>query len=159
MSRIINRYLNLAELARRSDLIVLAAKAKPAMSEEKVAIHPNKNHCPPYVRRTYHFIVQETLHRHGFLPGEGDDAAPGEAIRVRNAHEDRKLAMYRAYYLDGVRLSPIFDHYRGDFDYDAADELMLFLRLTGVHGTYQFAAGGGYESVAKKDLVRELLGR
>ncbi len=138
-SQVMLQKVSLAELAAQSDVVVVAHAATPATVTHTIDItpagqqpHPQK--WPPFVWTDERWVIDEVLYsgnRFGLVvPADAAHAKPGETIVVEGATTQSSLYLHRAYYVDGMGESPIYDSYNAKGT-TASSSRILFLRRQG----------------------------
>lgn len=144
-SRVHYESVDLPELVRSADVIVVAHPGEPSRKSTNISVGAK---APPFVRIQVQFVVDEVV--------RGDAALKGKSIWIDGANYVQRLHLHRSYYVDGVSKSPIYQRYEGSGD-DGAAESMRVLFLSGSGKELEFAVDGGSESLKKLPEIRDLL--
>lgn len=144
----------LNDLVRHATVIVLAQKRNPPVTHQTVPVLPPEGktvqgEIPPFTKTTYHFTVVDVLKSDQPLP-------PGLSLDVSPANEEDNLFIHKAYYIDRIGKSPIYDSYAPSIDFEKSDTLLLFLS-TGDHRSYRFSVENAFEAPAKRKQVERLI--
>jgi hypothetical protein len=154
MGQVHNEDIDLGTLARQSDYIVLARKAKPFSRIVKMPLDSTGKH-KPYESRRYAYNVLEVLKTES-----DDNAKAGARISVRPAHDAMFFNLEQRYALEGVMKSPILKTYKdGSRAKEELETVILFLRgRDDKDGAYQIEAFGAFEAPDAKARVAAALG-
>jgi hypothetical protein len=140
--------IELAELIRRSPVIVVAEPDDPPTVEERVVIKARGKRPPPYVRSVDRFRVRDSLR---------GNLAPGAAIAVVPADDALQERLHRDYHTRGLSRHVVVDHYEPVAATAPDQPRILFLTGNGERHAYTIA--GGTEGLAQRSEVERLLGQ
>jgi hypothetical protein len=138
-SQVMLQQVSLAQLAAQSDVVIVAHPATPPTVTHTVDITPaghapNPQKWPAFVWTDSRWVVDEVLfsgNRFGLvLPPDAAQAKPGSTIVVEGANTASSLYLHRAWYVDGMGESPIYESYAAP-GATASSSRILFLRRQG----------------------------
>jgi hypothetical protein len=105
-----NEEVDLAELVRSSDVIVIAEPADPPVKKTPISFPGRKNvsgePLPEFVRTQQRYVVREVLGNRS-----GQPLAVGAVIEVDQAQFGTRRTVFERYYFEGVRKIPIYRTY------------------------------------------------
>lgn len=163
LSQVHYRTISLEQLVERSEIVLIVKTAKPDQRQIQVPIGKDKKNqeAPAFVRVLTRCEVQRTLSPAGA-------ELVGKTIEIDGAHWQGTLAMHRAYYLEGMGISPIYERYepadRADAQAQAAEKdapFIVFLRREVYDGKngLAFVVEGAVERLKNRAAIEELLRR
>jgi hypothetical protein len=155
LSQIHYQDISLQDLVDRSALILVVKTAKPGQRQIQIPIGKDRSNkpAPPFTRVQVRCEVQAAL-------SEGAAALVGKTLEIDGAHWEQSLSMHKRYYLQGMSISPIYQHYRAaEEPTDAKDPgapYIVFLRREGKDG-YAFTVDGAIEHVNQREAIEAII--
>jgi len=146
--------ISLDEVVQDSSCIVIARKADPFVTEEKINITPfwkrlfGKKY-PPFTKTTYHFVVIDVLFSKGKI-------SENKLINVIPASQESYFVMHKCYYLEDVVPSPSVRSYKTNINLEKSDKLILFL-TTSDYDNFTFTVENAYEDFNKKKEIENII--
>jgi hypothetical protein len=153
MSQVVFRYIPLEELVQSSEMVLLARKAAPFESFEKIPVKGKSGKkCPPYEKHLNHFLVVEEISN----PGK---SLLRKRIKVRSAYFEQNVRLHEMYYRDGKMKSPIFPAYKPGLDVGNASELIIFINRVRDAGNveFEYACWFSFESADAYAKIKGIL--
>lgn len=155
--------LSLAEVVRRSDIIVIAAPVVPFRSDKQLRLPgrtPDRKPVPAMTYSLRRFKVNEVLAGRDAIRRDGSRLGlkRGAVIDVRDADFSVNADLHEAYYVRGESRSYVKDVFPTDIDLDRhSGPLLLLLTYEQRDNVYEFRCSGSFVPAARKDEVKRML--
>jgi hypothetical protein len=135
----------------QSELVVVVRAAEPRLTKKQIPIHEDHETYPPFSYVIRHLVVEERL--------RGALADVGETIDVLSPETDNELESHRAYYLQGMGESPIYESYAPSVPVGKRDKRWIAFVRSREDGRFEDAVIGAAEGLGALDEVRAALRR
>lgn len=142
------RDITIEQLVRDSQIIVIAQKADPYITYERIQFQDKK--CPAFTKTMYHLKVLKVLY------DQERGKLEGKTITVLPADYDSNLYIHEIYYSKGISKSPIYQRFKAISDIEKDKYTIVFLNKR-QDSDYEFSVQDSYLPWSQKKNVIQLV--